>query len=90
MKIEDCKHLTKFAAPRTDKCEECLGNVHKLGLRVCLDCGHVGCCESDPGQHALKHSRETEHQVIASYPADENSFIWCYADNNYLTKKISS
>lgn len=85
MKIAECKHLPeKFVVPRTNMCEQCQGALHALGLRVCLVCGHVGCCESDPGQHALKHARENGHQVIASYPADRNSFIWCYADNDYL------
>lgn len=84
MKITDCKHYPQNPAkPRTQKCEG--GDISRFGLRVCLTCGYVGCCEDDPGQHALKHSQESGHQVIASYPADENSFIWCYKDNDYLT-----
>jgi uncharacterized UBP type Zn finger protein len=85
MKITDCTHTPKtFAKPQANQCMEGDIEMHEFGLRVCLTCGHVGCCEDDPGQHALKHFKESDHQVIASYPADENSFIWCYADNDYL------
>lgn len=82
MKITECKHLpTTFALPRADKCG---GGDYSGSLRVCLSCGNVGCCDSSPDQHARKHAAETGHQVMASYPADEHSFIWCYADNDYL------
>ena len=85
MKIADCTHFPKSGAkPMAEECQG--GDISKFGLRVCLTCGFVGCCEDDPGQHALKHKQETNHQVIASYPADETSFIWCYADNDYLEK----
>jgi uncharacterized UBP type Zn finger protein len=87
MNITDCLHAPKtLSKPRTDKCEGGDIEMHEFGLRVCLTCGYVGCCEDDPGQHALKHSKESGHQVIASYPADDTSFIWCYADNDYLKK----
>lgn len=82
MQIKDCKHLPeKFAKPRTNVCE---GGDAFVSLRVCLTCGHVGCCDSSPGLHARKHAGESNHQVMASYPADSNSFIWCYEDNDYL------
>jgi len=82
MNISSCKHLPeKFANPRTDHCEAGDGS---LSIRVCLTCGHIGCCDSSPGRHARKHAEETGHQVMASYPADEHSFIWCYADDDYL------
>lgn len=83
MKISDCKHLPeKLVGPRTDKCEG--GEERWVSLRVCLTCGHVGCCDSSSGIHARKHAKETGHQVMASYPADKDSFIWCYIDNDYL------
>ena len=88
MRIVDCNHLPKTPAKsNATTCEECGDNkAHFLGLRVCLTCGHVGCCESDPNQHALKHKETTGHEVIASYPADKNSFTWCYKHNDYLEK----
>lgn len=77
-----CQHLAdvKPAPPRTDGCEECL----KLGtswvhLRLCLTCGHVGCCDSSPGRHATRHFHQTQHPVIASFEPGER-WAWCYAD----------
>ena len=66
--------------PRTEGCEECL----KLGtpwvhLRLCLTCGHVGCCDSSPGRHATRHFHSTTHPVIASYEPGER-WAWCYVD----------
>lgn len=82
MQIANCDHLPdKFVEPRDTTCEG--GDAH-ISLRVCLTCGHVGCCDDSPGKHVRKHAEETGHQVMASYPADENSFIWCYAHDDYL------
>ena len=82
MKITDCKHLPeKFVGPKGSKCEECDATFN---LRVCLVCGHVGCCDSDPGQHAKKHAEASGHQIIASYPAGKDDFIWCCKDDDYL------
>ena len=67
--------------PRTpDGCEECL----RLGtpwvhLRLCLSCGHVGCCDSSPGRHATRHAHTTEHPVAASFEPGER-WAWCYVD----------
>lgn len=86
MKLSECTHFPKvLAKPKSNKCQEG-DSTSSFGLRVCLTCGYVGCCEDDPGQHAKKHAEESGHQVIASYPADENSFIWCYLDNQYLER----
>lgn len=83
MKIKDCKHLPKkFAKSRSENaCEE--NHFCGLGIRVCLTCGYTGCCDSC-SQHAREHAKKSGHQVMASYPADEDSFIWCYADDDYL------
>lgn len=77
-----CEHeagLTPVAA-RTPGCEECLkqgaGWVH---LRLCLSCGHVGCCDSSPGKHATRHAHHTHHPVMASFEPGER-WAWCYAD----------
>lgn len=77
-----CEHERGLdpAPPRTPGCEECLqlgtGWVH---LRLCLTCGHVGCCDSSPGRHATKHYHRTGHPVIASYEPGER-WGWCYID----------
>jgi uncharacterized UBP type Zn finger protein len=68
MSDSGCKHL-KFiqeqVKPSADGCEDCL----KIGdswvhLRLCLICGHVGCCDSSKNKHATKHFHSTEHPII--------------------------
>ena len=79
-----CKHLEQapvVVAPNTpDGCEECLAEgttwVH---LRLCLGCGHVGCCDSSLMKHATKHYDEAEHPVMRSFEPGEN-WRWCFVD----------
>ena len=77
-----CPHYkaTKAAAPRATACEVCRVEAP---LRVCLDCGHVGCCESSAG-HAKAHAISAKHPVIRQLPIREASFTWCYECNEYL------
>lgn len=79
-----CEHLRgapRVATPRTpDGCEECLRDGSRwVHLRLCLTCGHVGCCDSSPGQHATAHFRDTGHPVIRSFEPGE-TWRWCYLD----------
>ncbi|MGB9133339.1 MAG: ubiquitin carboxyl-terminal hydrolase 14 [Methanosarcina sp.] len=65
-------------------CEECL----KMGdswvhLRICLTCGHVGCCDSSKNKHATKHFEKTGHPVIQSFQPGED-WKYCYIDQEYL------
>jgi len=48
-------------------------------LRLCEQCGHVGCCDDSKNKHATKHFRATQHPVIRSFQPDEN-WKWCYVD----------
>jgi uncharacterized UBP type Zn finger protein len=70
--------------PRTSGCEECLetGSVW-VHLRLCLSCGHVGCCDSSPGRHATRHFRHVGHPVVASFEPGER-WAWCYVDEKQL------
>ncbi len=59
-----CTHLDHIRITElpesVDGCEECLAAGGKwVHLRICLECGHVGCCDSSPGQHASAHARAT-------------------------------
>jgi phosphoenolpyruvate-protein phosphotransferase len=78
-----CEHAAKVkpVPPRTPTgCEECLAaGTSWVHLRLCLTCGHVGCCDSSPGRHATRHAHATSHPVIASYEPGER-WAWCYAD----------
>ena len=60
-------------------CEECtqLGEHHWAHLRICLTCGHVGCCDSSPRRHAAAHFDETGHSVMRSAEPGE-VWRWCY------------
>ncbi|HSB12766.1 MAG TPA: UBP-type zinc finger domain-containing protein [Blastocatellia bacterium] len=62
-------------------CEECGVSAP---TRVCLTCGHIGCCETTNG-HALAHSQSSKHLVIRELPVSGRSFTWCYGCNSYLT-----
>ena len=63
-----------------DGCEDCLriGGVW-LHLRICLTCGHVGCCDDSPNRHATAHFHETGHPLIRSLEPGEE-WSWCYVD----------
>jgi hypothetical protein len=66
------------APPSGDGCAECdAGDGWWLHLRRCAQCGHVGCCDSSPAQHATAHWRATGHPVIQSYEPGEDWF-WNY------------
>jgi len=80
--VTTCPHLEAAAdhAPNSEGCEECLqlGDVW-VHLRLCLTCGHVGCCDSSKNTHATKHFHATQHPVIRSFQPDE-TWRWCYVD----------
>jgi uncharacterized UBP type Zn finger protein len=61
-------------------CEDCLreGGVW-LHLRICLSCGHVGCCDNSPGRHATAHHQASGHPLIRSLEPGED-WSWCYVD----------
>lgn len=79
-----CEHLRQcvsIPAPRTpDGCEECLrDSTDWVHLRLCLTCGHVGCCDSSPQRHATRHFHETGHPVMRSFEPGE-AWRWCFVD----------
>lgn len=71
--------------PRTpDGCEECLRlKTPWVHLRLCLTCGHVGCCDSSPMRHARAHSSTKGHPIVESMEPGE-TWRWCYVDENYV------
>ena len=77
-----CSHVreARDLAPGTSGCEECVATgdtwVH---LRLCLACGHVGCCDSSKNKHATKHFHATRHPVMRSLEPGE-SWGWCFLD----------
>jgi uncharacterized UBP type Zn finger protein len=78
-----CDHLEDLSPQdpsTTEGCEDCLSTgstwVH---LRMCMACGHVGCCDSSPNRHATAHFRQSAHPVIQSFEPGER-WAWCYLD----------
>lgn len=68
-----------FAPPSGAGCVECLAeHGWWFHLRRCAACGHVGCCDSSPGQHAMAHFEQTGHAVIQSFEPGEDWF-WNFA-----------
>ena len=87
METSGCRHLDSIRDVRpstTAGCEDCLrigGSwVH---LRLCMECGHVGCCDSSPNRHATKHYHATSHPIIRSLEPGED-WGWCYDDEVML------
>ena len=84
-----CDHFEGLESvePKAAGCEECLATgglwVH---LRMCLVCGHVGCCDSSPGKHATGHHEETAHPVMHSIEPGE-TWGWCYVHRDF-TKEL--
>jgi uncharacterized UBP type Zn finger protein len=81
-----CTHLDAIrdVRPSADGCEDCL----RIGgwwvhLRMCMTCGHVGCCDSSPNRHASKHAHATGHPIIRSLEPGE-VWMWCYIDEVVL------
>ena len=78
-----CSHLDTVAdvTPSSDGCEDCLGmGAQWVHLRLCMTCGHVGCCDSSPNRHATAHWHDAGHPIIRSYEPGED-WWWCYADD---------
>ena len=75
------KNANENTKPNTPEgCEECLKTGDEwVHLRLCLECGHVGCCDNSKNKHATKHFHATEHPVIKSFEPGE-SWKWCYVD----------
>jgi len=80
--MKECTHLDQMrdVKPRTPGCEECLKTGDSwVELRMCLTCGHVGCCDSSKNHHATKHFQQTAHPLMRSAEPGAD-WGWCYID----------
>jgi hypothetical protein len=83
---DTCTHLDTIqdVTPSSAGCEDCLrigaGWVH---LRLCMRCGHVGCCDSSPNRHARAHAHHVAHPIVQSFEPGEH-WRWCYFDEAYV------
>jgi hypothetical protein len=81
-----CVHLEQIqqVTPSAQGCEACLALGDEwVQLRLCLTCGHVGCCDNSKNKHATRHFHATGHPVIQSFQPGED-WLWCYVDNLYM------
>ena len=79
-----CSHLEHVQITElpeeVEGCEECLaGGTSWLHLRICLECGKVGCCDSSPMRHASAHARGEDHPIVRSLQPGED-WCWCFVD----------
>jgi hypothetical protein len=81
--MDECTHLDHIrpVAPSGEGCQDCLaaGQHNWLHLRMCQECGHIGCCDSSPGRHATAHFHGSSHPLVQSYEPGEEWF-WCFVD----------
>jgi uncharacterized UBP type Zn finger protein len=83
---KECTHLDQIqeVTPSGDGCKECLEMGDRwVHLRICLSCGHVGCCDNSKNKHATWHHGQTGHPIIQSFEPDED-WIWCYPDELFM------
>jgi ubiquitin-hydrolase Zn-finger-containing protein len=77
----DTIHRVRAAA---DGCVECLETGGKwIHLRLCMECGHVGCCDQSRNKHASKHFHGTQHPIMKSFEPGED-WGWCFVDQVYI------
>jgi len=81
-----CVHLEKAPlsarqVPEKRECQDCVaaGRHDWVHLRLCLECGHMACCDSSPARHASKHFADAKHPVMRSIEPNEN-WRWCFED----------
>ena len=82
--MPECTHLDQVNVTQlpesVEGCEECLTPGGKgLHLRICLECGKVGCCDDSPNKHASRHARDDDHPLIRSLEPGED-WSWCFID----------
>lgn len=81
-----CSHenTIREVKPQTHGCEECVAMGDRwMHLRMCLACGHVGCCDESKNKHATAHHRETGHPIVQSIEPGED-WKWCFVDETFL------
>ena len=89
---EVCSHFADITnlniSPITSGCEECEKEGTKwVGLRLCLTCGHMRCCDASNGMHATKHFVNTKHPAIVALP--DKPWKWCYFHKIYQATSSS-
>jgi hypothetical protein len=79
-----CDHLDHVLLTElpesVEGCADCMASGDPwLHLRICLECGKVGCCDSSPNRHASRHAHESSHPITRSLEPGEE-WSWCFID----------
>src|ERR1700674_3877421 len=80
--MQECDHVDQIreVTASADGCEDCLRMGGRwVHLRLCMICGHVGCCDNSPHKHATAHFKRTGHPIMRSFEPGED-WGWCYVD----------
>jgi len=83
--MKQCTHADALPqpepAPGSETCLECVAaGTHPVQLRLCLECGHLACCDSSPLRHASEHHNTTGHPIMRTFEQGE-SWRWCFVDH---------
>ena len=84
--MDGCSHLEQVreVVPSAQGCEDCLRSGGRwVHLRMCMTCGHVGCCNSSPNRHATAHFEATGHPIVRSFEPGED-WLYCYPDQGIV------
>ena len=88
---EACDHVAHWVrpvSPSAPGCEECLRiDARWVHLRICMSCGHVGCCDDSPHRHARAHHAATTHPLVRSLEPGE-TWGWCFVDEAELRPAV--
>ena len=80
--------LQALVAAVSNCVEECLATGGRwVHLRLCQECGHVGCCDNSPGRHATKHFHASQHAIMRSFEPGED-WSWCYVDELFFEPAV--
>ncbi len=81
--MADASDIDTTVPPSGTGCVECLAaDGWWFHLRRCARCGHIGCCDSSPAQHASKHARSSGHPLVKSFEPGED-WYWDYTTDQY-------
>ncbi|QNP65243.1 UBP-type zinc finger domain-containing protein [Streptomyces genisteinicus] len=86
--MSECPHVAELPRPEpvplSMTCRECeAAGTHPVQLRLCLECGHVGCCDSSPLRHARAHYGDTAHAVMRTFEPGQ-LWRWCFVDDSIV------
>jgi Zn-finger in ubiquitin-hydrolases and other protein len=79
--MTDIPGIDPVVPPSGTGCVECdAAGGWWFHLRRCTECGHIGCCDSSPSQHASAHAAGSGHPLIRSFEPGE-AWFWNYQTN---------